>query len=66
MYGKFEDYIDFIKEHSIGLEGSSTWMWYKNESGIWESKGYAADTIEQSLFMLKQYIDNNTGRANNG
>lgn len=53
-----EEYVPFIKKYNIGLEGSSCWWWrLDNETGVWESKGYAADTIEESLELLKGFIE---------
>lgn len=53
-----EQYWKFIKKYSVGMEGSSSWIWYYSE-GIWESKGYAASSIEQSLDLLEQFVYEN-------
>jgi hypothetical protein len=50
-----EQYIKFIKDRKVGLEGTSCWCWYET-NGRWESKGFACDTIEESLNLLEQFI----------
>lgn len=51
-------YIELIQKYSVGLEGSSCWIWYEKEKGSkkWESKGYAYESIGQSLEALEQFI----------
>ena len=50
-----DQYIKFIKEHKVGLEGSSCWCWYR-KGDHWECKGFAKGTIEESLNLLEQFI----------
>lgn len=54
-----EDYIPFIKEYNVGSEGTSGWIWWQTKEGHWESKGYACDTIEESLEKLMAYVEEN-------
>lgn len=52
-----KDYLEFIQNYCIGLEGSSAWIWYKTKEGRWRSYGVAEDTIEESLLELKSFVD---------
>jgi hypothetical protein len=51
--------LTFIKENSIGIEGTSAWVWYQiPDSTSWRCYGVAEDTIEESLDLIEQFLIN--------